>query len=116
MTNRLVVHFPKYIYYKYILQTDRCHSLFRMPAINKRRRVAQALANNKRRRVAQAVMLMTAVALTSEPSTKKRRTCIERIEDTYTHSFEELYVADALLCIGRGHARREKTPLFFFGS
>ena len=92
MTNRLAVHFAKYNYNKYNNGlTDRCHSLFTMPAINKRRRVAQA------------VMLMTAVALTSEPSTKRRRTekKVERIEDTYTHSFEELYVADALLCMSR---------------
>lgn len=53
---------------------------------------------------------MTAIALTSEPSAKRRRTeKVERIEDTYTHSFEEMYVADALLCIGRGQARRGKT-------
>jgi len=67
-------------------------------------------AINKRRRVAQAVMLMTAIVLTSEPSTKRRRTeKVERIEDTYTHSFEEMYVADALLCIGRGTWILKKT-------
>jgi len=60
---------------------------------------------NKRCRTAQHIMMMSTLAIMNQyndaPTPKRRRTdCMNTVE-AYTHTFEELYCADALLMFNK---------------